>query len=273
MNHIFPVVLSAGTALSATTRDYQSRVNAAGGSVSSSQLRAIDYLYGGLLNTVGLNPSLLYGFAFLGGNLNGVVVPVFNRAGAAGNATNNGPYVPGDYSEASGLTQSSTKHLANTSVNAGNFTVSGSFFYTAYHSATLAGGQVAMGCFGVVSLEIRNASGVDARISLDAAGSNAADGAAAATASGRICGVSASATDLRVFRNGAQDGATQTNSRANPVGTAALTFGNYNGSFASMNATQCFSLAGQQSLTVTQVAQLDAIVREFLIRAGRPSCD
>jgi hypothetical protein len=253
------------------TADWVRRVQPAGGSVSTQSRQAHNYLAGALVGTLGLDPANLYGHTFDGG-INGIAVPFFNRAGAVGNASNNG-YVEGDYSDALGLAQSGSKYLVNASVLTSNFNAASATFFAAYHSAALTSAAVIMGAAGLVSFEIRNSAGTFARGILHSSTSLSADGAAAPTAACR-CGYAAtSATDLRFYRNGAQDGATQTGTRSTPTGTTALGFGVYGTGSAPCLATQCVSLALTVGLTAAQMDALSAIVREYLIRRGRPPCE
>jgi hypothetical protein len=276
----FPVIFG-GSSNHPLTLDYAARVAAVGGSLPVSAYRAYNYLFSSLVNTMGLNPANLYAHTFDGG-INGIVVPAFNRAGAVGNATNVG-YVSGDYSDADGLVQngSNGKYL-DSQLGLSDVPIT-CFGFGAYYSGPvlqprfLFGGAFT-GNTNLVALERNNTSGVGNAVGRrNNSTANAVPGAAAATAVARLAFSSASSTDLRLFRNGAQDGATQTGSRSVGANSVNIVFGAYrieSGAVAfGVNATQVFSLIGIGSMTPTQMAQLDAIVREFLIRRGRPPCD
>jgi hypothetical protein len=235
-------------------------------------------MFSSLVGTMGLNPANLYLHTFDGG-INGIVVPAFNRSGAVGNATNVG-FVSGDYSDANGLVQTGTKRL-QTEFSTGDLTIVGTLF-GAYHSGDLTaprnlfggGGPVNPSIF--VSLDWRG-SGNFAQVFYHNAVLFPADGNPPATASGRLGAVSASASSLRMYRAGSPDGAEQTITRAFSGVSVAISLGgfNFDGSFASpatATMTFAFFIRGT-ALSAAQMAQLDAIVREFLIRRGRPPCD
>jgi hypothetical protein len=273
----FPVIFG-GSSNHPLTLDYAARVAAVGGSLPVSAYRAYNYLFSSLVNTMGLNPADLYLHTFDGG-INGIVVPAFNRSGAVGNATNVG-FVSGDYSDANGLVQTGTKRL-QTEFLSTDMTIVGTL-YGAYHSGDTTAQRVlfsgsAGGLNNVLSFEWRSWSGSFARIIHNSNVDFPADGNPPATASGRIGAVSASANSLRVYRAGVVDGAVQTSTRSfSGVGAGiALGGSNNGGAFAAPAiATMVFALFVRGTgLNASQMAQLDAIVREFLIRRGRPPCD
>jgi hypothetical protein len=270
----FPVIFG-GSSNHPLTLDYAARVAAVGGSLPVSAYRAYNYLFSSLVGTMGLNPANLYAHTFDGG-INGIVVPAFNRAGAVGNATNVG-YVSGDYSDAGGLTQSGTKRLQSLvdiqSVGLVAFGIAVCYDLT----GTLG---TAFGASGtsptpLLAFESRTTNNAP-RCRLHSSDAHAALGFASNPNSHRAAFASASANDLRVFSNGAQTGSTQTATRSAPNQSWNMWFGALNtagGGTGFLNGKQVFSLVGIGAMTPTQMAQLDAIVREFLIRRGRPPCD
>jgi hypothetical protein len=260
------------------TLDYAARVAAVGGSLPVSAYWAYNYLFSSLVNTMGLNPADLYLHTFDGG-INGIVVPAFNRSGAIGNATNVG-YVSGDYSDSGGLVQSGGKYLDSLLTLSHLQIVC--YAYSAYYAGLVSGERILLGAVVTLTGSIRIGHMSDfwsnsafASLGNDVSAIDTIVGNLA-TASGRIAFASATATDLRFFLNGSQQGPTKTNARTFAGASANISFGSYrfNNNISNYaNATQVFSLIGTGPLTPTQMAQLDAIVREFLIRRGRPPCD
>jgi hypothetical protein len=270
----FPVIFG-GSSNHPLTRDYAARVAAVGGSLPVSAYRAYNYLFSSLVNTMGLNPANLYAHTFDGG-INGIVVPAFNRSGAIGNATNFG-YVSGDYSDAGGLTQSGAKRLESLvdiqSVGLVAFGIGVCYDLTGGVSTVF--GANGTSPHPLLAFEVRAGPHIP-RFRLHSSDALTVYGTAPNSTSQRVAFASASANDLRVFSKGAQTGSTETGTRSAPNQSWNLWFGAINnaGNIAySLDGTQVFSLIGIGSMTPTQMAQLDAIVREFLVRRGRPPCD
>jgi hypothetical protein len=229
---------------------------------------------------MGLNPADLYLHTFDGG-INGIVVPAFNRSGAVGNATNVG-YVSGDYSDSGGLVQSGGKYLDSLLTLSHLEIVC--YAYSAYYAGSFSGERLLLGGVQLSAAVIRIGyfsihwnDKPFATVSNNWFVGDTVVGDSATT-SGRIAVVSAAANNMRLFRNGSQLGATNTNTRQFNGTSDRIFFGCGNIVHIGFpvnhaNATQVFSLIGTGPLTPTQMAQLDAIVREFLIRRGRPPCD
>jgi hypothetical protein len=258
------------------TADWVRRVQAAGGSVSTQSRQAHNYLAGALVGTMGLDPANLYGHTFDGG-IYGVTVPFFNRAGAVAAATNSG-FVAGDYSAESGLAQSGTKRLESLLTPSAVGLVAWGF--AAYHS-----GQTSASSFDLfggatsannrINFGYRNSflggvqtAGVDS-------GGGFVSGVAAGTAAGRLGFSSLSSTEFNLYRNGTADGTSAT-ARNAPTSTTPIWFGGRNVGGTLNNPATCtmaVSLIGTGTLTAAQHDQLQVIVREYLIRRGRPPCD
>jgi hypothetical protein len=100
--------------------DWQNRVAANGGTVSSTTFTAVNVFCQAINNEAGLRAAISRLNLFCGGNLNACLVPLYLAesfgAAAKGNTTdtNNGPFVSGDYVETGatgGLSGGSTKYL------------------------------------------------------------------------------------------------------------------------------------------------------------------
>jgi hypothetical protein len=214
----------------------------------------------------------LYGTTFVGG-VDGCRLPFFTFGGTNTAAMTNNGYVPGDYGATTGLVQAGSDHLIGT-VTTAHVGITG-FAFGAYHSGNTAAQRILMGGGGasnvnLLSMEYRSGAGTVAGV-LNATNSlSASGGTAAAGATVALSGVSAS--DFRVYQNGAEQ-AIQTGTRSAIGGSVAIAFGGYNanGSFVvGATATQTFSVVGNSGLTPTQMADFHAAVVKFLARIGRP---
>ena len=262
MTEAFPVLFS-GTADHPLTSDW---VRRGGVFESSAQRVAMNRLFRTLDGIT--TQSTLYGTLYIGG-LDGCLIPQWNRGGAVGALTNNG-FVAGDYGATTGLAQSGSKRLTSP-ITAGSLGLTGSWVAT-YHSGNTSASRVLAGAPSVFSFEYRGVSTADAGGFWNNSAALRVQGAATATAAARLAFVSNGSADLRLFRDGAQDGATQTGARSAPTGVALIEFGTYSSGSGAL-ATQTAVIHSTAALTLAQITAMHAALRDFFVAIGRPSCD
>jgi hypothetical protein len=131
-----------------------------------------------------------------------------------------------------------------------------------------------MGQQAVISFEMSGGGGSPRqRIFWHANTSISLTGSDAASAAGRLAAVSAGASDLRLYRNGAQDGTTLTTTRSEPTGANLLRIGLFSGEANGTKAAHTASIHSTAALTPEQIAATTATLRAFFVEIGRPPCE
>jgi hypothetical protein len=257
----YPVFMGGGPALSATTRDYRARVSAAGGSVSNSQLRALDRM----LSTIGANSTLFKYFNPYLGGVSGILVPVINVQSGTGNDTNTG-IVAGAVSDTAGIALNASSFLTTTLTRANSLVSAGVGYGCAF--ALTGGSTEIMGVLG-------SGSGAG-RVLLNPnfSGSNNfhnigdSNGGTART-SGRVH-ASASAVGVnlgQVYYNGAAVGSTFTPAEIAAGGTVWAVGRGPNA--IGTNTTRLLCSWVTTHTSAAQWAILDAAIAQFLADIGR----
>ncbi len=262
--------------LDADTRAWQAAVIDNGGSVSQSWVRSVDQFVRGC-KADGIWDSLLdVGLLCGADNLSGALVKLKTPSGVSRILVNNN-FVSGDYTAtgaAAGLLGNGTSKYLNIGTTPAQAGPSDSVAFGVYGSSLNAGagsrGQIGAGGSSSVGL-----------VSMDFAGASSAARALAQTTSfpataattftsGFLVGSSTSNTDIRIFSNGAQSGATSTGSRAGSMSTVSMFVFAYSSNavpVAYASSRLSFYFAGS-GLSASQVTALSNRVNALMATIG-----
>jgi hypothetical protein len=216
--------------------DWATRASANGGTISTPVLRAVSD-FCAAIDRNSLRGRFLRLNIFSGGNLSGALVPLYRSTAfggtVIGNATDtNANFVSGDFAETGatgGLTgNGTTKYvdcgssiLSQGGVGNIHLSISGSALTSGQTDAVLIAGTSA-GANNIASLQTRAAGIAVNRAYANGTPTNALTSSTAA-ASGQIIATAISATDLRIYQNGTQNGSTLTTTRSGTL-TASPVF-------------------------------------------------
>ena len=265
--------------------DWATRAAANGGAISTTTIRAVSE-FCRAIDTAGIRDRFARVGIFAGGNLSGALVPLyrsFSYGGTLiGNATDtNVNFVSGDYAEtgASGGLQGNgtTKYLncgasifSQLSVASIHMGISGSSLNSGPGADATPICANSAGFSAIAALSMK-ASGVAVN-RIYANGTTAAFASAGtAISSGHIIGSAISATDLRVYQNGTQNGSTVTTTRSGSLtANAPFIFAhNNNGTAISFSSARLNGYSIGLGLTAAQAAAFSAAVAAFNSSLGR----
>jgi hypothetical protein len=260
---------------------WRTAVVANGGSVSASTMKAVS-TFCAAIDAASIRDRFYRLNLFAGTGLNAAIVPLYrgpSRTGTQyGNTTdtNVGPFVSGDYSEATGLQGASGKYL-NTGLLASTFDRSNT--HVSIYGTSL---TTAPGSFGSL-IGARNASAGDI-IQFDGKRSTASNAyfshstpaslsvaGSPVASSGHLMGVSRTSTDLQVYSNGASTGS-QTGDRTTGalVNVAIFVFANnFNGSPTDISGMLCRQYSVGLGMTSGQASSYYTALQAFQTALGR----
>jgi hypothetical protein len=253
--------------------DWATRVSANGGTISTTVLRAVSDFCANI-DRNSLRGRFLRLNLFSGGNLSGALVPLYRSTAfggtVIGNATDtNVNFVSGDFAEtgaSGGLTgNGTTKYLdcgssllSQGGVGNIHLSISGSSLTSGATDSAAIGGTSAGGN-NIAILQTRAAGVAVNRVFANGTPTAFLTSASAIT-SGQLIGTAISATDLRIYQNGTQNGSTLTTSRSGSLTTNAVyVFAtNANGTASSFSAARLTTYSIGFGLTAAQAAAFSA---------------
>jgi len=280
-----PLPLFASETLHHEAIDWATRVSSNGGVISTSVIRGVSAFCADI-DRNSLRGRFLRLNLFSGGNLSGALVPLYRSTAfggtVIGNATDtNVNFVSGDFAEtgaSGGLTGNGTTKYLNCGSSilsqggVGNIhlSVSGS-------SLTTSPGTDAVP-IGAANASGNNIAAIQTKANPTAVNRMFANGTptafadvSSAISSGHVIGTAVSATDLRVYQNGVQNGSTVTTTRSGTLTTNAVYVftNNSNGTAASFSSARLTTYSIGFGLTAAQAAAFAAAVAALNTALGR----
>lgn len=264
--------------------DWATRASANGGLISTTTIRAVSE-FCRAVDTAGIRGRFARLNPFAGGNLSGALVPLyrsFSFGGTViGNATDtNVNFVSGDYAEtgaSGGLTgNGTTKYLScgssilsQVGVGDVHIGVSGGSLTTSGTESVVVGGTGAS-ANNIASLQMRSVGTAVNRVYANGTPTAFRDASSAAS-SGHIIGTAVSTTDLRIYQNGTQNGATLTTTRSGTLTTSPVFVfcAGVAGVPQSFSSARLTSYSIGRGLTASQAAAFSAAMNALNTTLGR----
>lgn len=254
------------------TLDYRSRLISNGGTISDSDLTAVDVfvkeIYGNGLRSLLLDVSPL-----AGNNLAAALTKLWLPPGVQGSLTNNN-FVEGDYARTTGLKGNGTSKYLNTGLIPGNFlTSSASFGVYSRSNISENGADISSNNIGssqAVNLFSKWGDGLTYFDSFNATGGQGRATTTIADPRGLITGSRLSATDSRIYLNSNLI-STITTSGGSPSATFPILYFAFNNAGSPLFFSSKFSgfFYVGLGLTGSQISTLYRLVQNLMIAFGR----